>query len=162
MKIWELVLAVLTGVLANEAFAWQPRLALWVLEKAVKRTPEAMRDRLREEWQADLATIPGKLSGVFFATSLLWKPCSLKDDQDFDRLWYAGLDLHLLGLDESKRRTDRLALGGLNWIVETCGGRLRQGTYGTPDRVLVKASYYLAKRFVRHCEGKLLKEWPDT
>lgn len=83
MTAWEAILGgligVLAGMLANELFAWQPRLARWILEKAVKRTPEAMQARLREEWQADLATVPGKLSGVVFAASLFGRHAALQD-----------------------------------------------------------------------------------
>jgi hypothetical protein len=172
MTAWEAILGgligVLAGMLANELFAWQPRLARWILEKAVKRTPEAMQARLREEWQADLATIPGKLSCVVFAVSLLWEarsievevaPQPLLEPIEFWRLSYAVLDLHLLGFDESKKKTTRGLLSALDWVLERADGRIKQGAYGASDRALITATAYLVKRLVRYCEDELAKEF---
>ena len=162
MTAWEAILGgligVLAGMLANELFAWQPRLARWILEKAVKRTPEAMQARLREEWQADLATIPGKLSGVVFAAHLLWKARSIEEGTSIKNPPKEWL-LHVQGLMVLKMRVAVIVpalgepkiakplIGASNWIARRSWRRLEQGRYRASDRFLLGANSYLLIRY---------------
>jgi hypothetical protein len=66
-----IVLAIVCGILANELFAWGPRLSDLLLKIALKRMPPKLQDRMREEWQAHLDTLPGGLSKLGAAASFL-------------------------------------------------------------------------------------------
>jgi hypothetical protein len=66
-----IVLAIICGILANELFAWGPRFSDLLLKIAVKRMSPKLKDRMREEWQAHLDTLPGGLSKLGAAASFL-------------------------------------------------------------------------------------------
>jgi hypothetical protein len=53
-----LALAVVGMLMADEIKAWLPTITQWLLNFAVKRLPEAERERRLEEWSADLQTFP--------------------------------------------------------------------------------------------------------
>jgi hypothetical protein len=172
MTAWEAILGgligVLAGMLANELFAWQPRLARWILEKAVQRTPEAMQARLREEWQADLATIPGKLSGVVFAASLFWKARSIAGPRTiWDPLpeeWLchgdAAIELcdwaraHPAGQDHGRSKMIGAWVSVSIWVGRKSVRRLGYGTYGAIDRVLLKANGFLLIRYTKSLQNR--------
>jgi hypothetical protein len=52
------LLGIIGSLFAAEAFAWFPELAQKIVERAVKRSPEAKQERLREEWLAHLDECP--------------------------------------------------------------------------------------------------------
>src|ERR1700730_12027350 len=66
-----IVLAIVCGILANELFAWGPRLSDLLLKIAVSRMPLKLQDRMREEWQAHLNALPGGLSKLSAAAGFL-------------------------------------------------------------------------------------------
>jgi hypothetical protein len=66
-----IVLAIVCGILANELFAWGPRLSDLLLKIAIKRMPAKLQERMREEWQAHLDTLPGGLSKLGAAASFV-------------------------------------------------------------------------------------------
>lgn len=66
-----IVLAIICGILANELFAWGPRFSDLLLKIAVKRMSPKLKDRMREEWQAHLDTLPGGPSKLGAAASFL-------------------------------------------------------------------------------------------
>jgi hypothetical protein len=66
-----IVLAIVCGILANELFAWGPRLSDLLLKIAVNRMSLKLRDRMREEWQAHLNALPGGLSKLSAAAGFL-------------------------------------------------------------------------------------------
>jgi len=53
-----LALAVVGILMADEIKAWLPTVTQWLLNFAVKRLPEAERERRLEEWSADLRSFP--------------------------------------------------------------------------------------------------------
>jgi hypothetical protein len=55
------------GVIIMEGYAWLDALATKLLDRAVQQVSAEYRDRCREEWRADLATMPNSLSKVAFA-----------------------------------------------------------------------------------------------
>ncbi len=55
------------GLLASEAKPILRWLTPKVLTSAVKKLPESLRDRYAEEWEADIAALPGALVPFFFA-----------------------------------------------------------------------------------------------
>ena len=66
-----IVLAIVCGILANELFAWGPRLSNLLLKIAVNRMSLKLRERMREEWQAHLDALPGGLSKLSAAAGFL-------------------------------------------------------------------------------------------
>lgn len=71
-----LLLAVLTGVIAREASAWLPSVAREVIHLAALRFRDRdLADRYREEWLAAIAEIPGPIGALVHAVSLL---CSVR------------------------------------------------------------------------------------
>jgi hypothetical protein len=66
-----IVLAIVCGILANELFAWGPRLSDLLLKIAVNRMSLKLRERMREEWQAHLNALPGGLSKLSAAAGFL-------------------------------------------------------------------------------------------
>jgi hypothetical protein len=66
-----IVVAIVCGILANELFAWGPRLSNLLLKIAVNRMSPRLRDRMREEWQAHLDVLPGGLSKLSAAAGFL-------------------------------------------------------------------------------------------
>jgi len=57
-----IIVAFLVKLGADEAKAWLPALAEWLVGVAVNRLDECERERYREEWSADLLTFPGEIS----------------------------------------------------------------------------------------------------
>jgi hypothetical protein len=76
MGIAGFVLAVMGGlilnILSNDLYDRCPRLARWLLERAVARLPAEERDRYREEWEAHLLECPTKLDQVRHALGAWW------------------------------------------------------------------------------------------
>ena len=67
------VIGVIQNLLASDIYDRCPRIALWLLSRAVATVPEDQRDRYREEWSADLLTdCPTKLDQVRVALEVLW------------------------------------------------------------------------------------------
>lgn len=71
MAIVTVLLQVAGKLAGDEIKAWLPRLSVWLKTKAVHRLPSELRDRYDEEWQSCLLEIPGDISKVCFAASLL-------------------------------------------------------------------------------------------
>lgn len=69
--IFAIVGAVLLHLISSEAYEHAPRLARLLLRLAVKRMPESLRDRYREEWFAHLEDCPGHLSKIMHAVNCL-------------------------------------------------------------------------------------------
>lgn len=73
-----LLIAVVIGGLgqqaADEFKAWTPRIVQRLIRRASRRLPEALRDRMEEEWSAHAADVPGEVGKIacalgFFAAS---------------------------------------------------------------------------------------------
>jgi hypothetical protein len=59
-----LILPVFVDAVLAELRDCAPSLAAWLLQRAVKRLPEPHRERFREEWDAILNEVPGKLTKI--------------------------------------------------------------------------------------------------
>jgi hypothetical protein len=66
-----IVLAIVCGILANELFAWGPRLSDLLLKIAVNRMSPRLQERMREEWRGHLDALPGGLSKLSAAAGFL-------------------------------------------------------------------------------------------
>jgi lipopolysaccharide/colanic/teichoic acid biosynthesis glycosyltransferase len=66
-----LILAILGRVIGDEAKAWLPWIATRIKQIAVRRLPPQCRSRYEEEWESDLLSVPGDLSKILYAVSLL-------------------------------------------------------------------------------------------
>ena len=55
------VTAVLAKLLGDEAKAWLPKIVEHLVCQAVKKLPDAEKERFDEEWRADLDETPGDL-----------------------------------------------------------------------------------------------------
>lgn len=80
-----ILLAILCGILANELFAWGPRLSDLLLKIAVNRMPLKLQERMQEEWQAHLNALPGGLSKLSatacFLLSTFWGFRRYREDE---------------------------------------------------------------------------------
>jgi hypothetical protein len=90
---------VIGGVVWQEALEWAPWLARKVLERAVRLLPERRQERMREELNAELNAIHGKLSPVVFAGQL-WLGFALEGikaefSQRVTKLTLSALDVAL-------------------------------------------------------------------
>lgn len=47
-----------TGVLIREIIAWLPRLSDWLINRALRRVPEAEREENRARWFAEQKALP--------------------------------------------------------------------------------------------------------
>jgi ribosomal protein S27AE len=77
------LIATLSRLLADDFKAWVPRLTEYLIRRAVRRLPEDQRERLAEEWTADVADTPGDLAKLVFACGL--KCASRKIASDYSR-----------------------------------------------------------------------------
>jgi hypothetical protein len=66
----ELLISIIVGVAIIEAYAWLPAACQWLLETAVCNLPTEDQERCREEWKADLETLPN--TGVRLAHALTY------------------------------------------------------------------------------------------
>jgi len=66
------VLCILGGLAWAELKEWLPWLAKKLVSWSVLLLPSELQSRMGEEWNAELAAIPGKLSPFLYAVSLWW------------------------------------------------------------------------------------------
>lgn len=71
LAISSVVGALFLKLLLSEIEAWLPRLACFLIARAVVRLPELERERHREEWLADSNQFPGKLAKLWHALGCL-------------------------------------------------------------------------------------------
>lgn len=67
MTLAAILLSILLALLSDELLSWSPRLATWLVRRSVKRAPLHLRERLLEEWLADIDECPGRISKLFIA-----------------------------------------------------------------------------------------------
>jgi nitrate reductase assembly molybdenum cofactor insertion protein NarJ len=65
----ELLIPIVVGILVYEAYAWLPKISEWLIERAVYRLPAEDQDRCREEWKANLDTLPNTVVKLLHALS---------------------------------------------------------------------------------------------
>ena len=162
------LIGVVGGILANDLFAWLPRLAQWILEKAVKRAPEEIQDRLRDEWKADMSVdMPGNLSKVIFAAHLLWKARSMEGGLMGNGLpegWVRHGDAALMlaictrdqfaDYDQGMRKATRVWINASLWMLKRSFRRRGQGKYGALDRALLAANTYLLTWYTQRLQNR--------
>jgi hypothetical protein len=66
----ELVISIVIGFVIVEIYAWLPHVSNWFINRAVQRLRKEDQDRCREEWTANLATLPNTLATLVHAISL--------------------------------------------------------------------------------------------
>jgi len=69
--------ATLSRLLAEDFSAWSHRMAEWLIQQAVRRLPEAYRDRLLDEWRGHLWETPGHLTKVLVTGGFYWAALEL-------------------------------------------------------------------------------------
>ena len=69
--IWSLVLGIVVSLLVVEFTDWCPSIAAGLVRLAARMLPESERDRYREEWLAEVETVPGRLTRIVKAACLL-------------------------------------------------------------------------------------------
>lgn len=62
-----LIVGIVGNLIASEIYDRSPRLANWLIGRAIERLPEHQRPRYREEWSAHLDECPGKLGKIWHA-----------------------------------------------------------------------------------------------
>lgn len=68
----ELLIGLLMNVLGNDLYDRCPRLAKWIIRKAVARLPEEKRAEYEEAWLAHLADCETKVDQVRHALGVYW------------------------------------------------------------------------------------------
>jgi lipopolysaccharide/colanic/teichoic acid biosynthesis glycosyltransferase len=71
LTILKALLLAMAGKFEDEIKAWLPRITTDLKGAAVRRLPKELRARYEEEWEGCLLEIPGPLSRVVYAASLL-------------------------------------------------------------------------------------------
>lgn len=66
-NVTALVFAIAVGLATAEILAYAPRISRWLVNRAVRKLPEADRDRYREEWLAHADELPGHLTKLLHA-----------------------------------------------------------------------------------------------
>lgn len=81
------VLAAMLGrFLADDLRAWCPSLANGLIDLAVRRLPQDLRERYAEEWQAHIAETPGEIGKLVCAIGILWAGWRVWQTLRIDRL----------------------------------------------------------------------------
>ena len=75
-----ILVATFSRLLADDVKAWVPRLADYLIRLAVRRLPVDQRERLAEEWAADVADTPGDLAKLVFACGLICASTKIASD----------------------------------------------------------------------------------
>lgn len=68
----ELLIGLAISVALMEIYAWLPKLAVWLVGRAVRRLPCEDQERCREEWSAGLAELPNTAWQIAHAVSFCW------------------------------------------------------------------------------------------
>ena len=76
-----ILVATLSRLMAEDFKAWVPRLTRHAIQRAVRKLPNDQRDRLAEEWTADVADTPGDLSKLIFACGFMRASRKIVRDQ---------------------------------------------------------------------------------
>jgi hypothetical protein len=66
----ELIDSLLIALVVVELYAWLPRISEWLLDLAVRRIRTEEKERCREEWKAQLDSLPNTLVRLVHALSL--------------------------------------------------------------------------------------------
>ena len=66
------ILSASGGQLASEFRDWTPRLADWLIDRAVSNLPLDQRERFSEEWREFVFDAPGHTAKILRALGLLW------------------------------------------------------------------------------------------
>lgn len=88
-------LAVLVKLAADEFKAWTPSIVCRLISLAVRLLPEGERARWQEEWHSHIADIPGEVSKVICALSLLVaarKMSASYSARSFNEVFRRGID----------------------------------------------------------------------
>jgi len=75
-----LLVATFSRLLADDIKAWLPRLTESLIQFAIRRLPTDQRERLAEEWAADVADTPGDLARLLFACGLIFASTKIASD----------------------------------------------------------------------------------
>lgn len=65
-----LILGIVGSILHGELAAWAPRICHFLIGCAVWVAPDELRERLREEWTADIERIPGPYSKLIYVIGI--------------------------------------------------------------------------------------------
>jgi len=97
-SIFGVVVAMVGGlalnILANDLYDRCPRVARWLIDRAVARLPSDTQDRFYEEWTAHLLDCPTKLDQVRHALGVWWAAGQIgsRSREDSNLKWYLYLD----------------------------------------------------------------------
>lgn len=78
--------AMLGRFLGDELRGWLPFLTERLINLAVRRLPQQLRERYAEEWRAHIAEIPGEIGKLFCAAGFLWAGLLIWKGLRVDRL----------------------------------------------------------------------------
>jgi hypothetical protein len=67
--ILSIILGVIGSLIAAEVWANSPRIAHWLIDRAVRRLPDRAQERYREEWKAHANELPGSIAKLCHASS---------------------------------------------------------------------------------------------
>ena len=121
-----LLVSLATAILCAEAKAWTPKLIEKLLAVAIRLAPSSIRARMREEWSAHLAELPGTVAkivaavGFILAAKNLNTPAPLADRLHATalgaRVSWRLLRLNLKSILQKKADADTLI-----WTVQLIG-----------------------------------------
>jgi hypothetical protein len=60
-----ILLAAIAGQLASEFRDWTPALSEWLINRAVRRLPSELQERMAEEWREFVSDTPGHIGRCY-------------------------------------------------------------------------------------------------
>ena len=92
-------IGVIVTLIAAECQDWLPRITAFVIRTAARSLPADSRDRYYEEWLAEAAYVPGKISRLIWALGLIRASFAMRNQRPWQRAFdiaIASMTLFLL------------------------------------------------------------------
>lgn len=94
----EYLISVVIGFVMYEAYAWLPKISEWLIEQAVCRLPAEQQDRCREEWLANLNTLPNSVVRLLHALSFCYRCTADRISADIFEARFDNIDERIKSL----------------------------------------------------------------
>jgi hypothetical protein len=85
--IESIFIGVIVALIAAECQDWLPHITAFVIRTAVRLLPTDSRDRYYEEWLAEAAYVPGKISRLIWALGLIRASFSMRNLKPWQRAY---------------------------------------------------------------------------
>jgi Bacterial sugar transferase len=98
-------------LLTDECKAWAPWIVRWIIARAVRNSPEKMRERPAEEWSSYVGEVPGDIGKLIAALGFFQASCI------FSRIGQRALDLTLGSTAMALLAPNLIVAGAMIWLT---------------------------------------------